>query len=341
MAHVVTLSWKAAPEQYPPVELLGYAIMAEQAGFDSIEVSDHFQPWSEAGQACFTWTWLGAVAAKTNKIQIGTGVTCPILRYHPAIIAQAAATVSHFAPNRSYLSVGTGEALNDYAATGMWPDYAERQARLAEAIDLIRTLWTGREVTHDGPYYQTRKAKLYTPPATPIPLYISTMTPGSATFAGQHSDGLITVGGQEPGLYRQIMTNFEAGAKEQGKDPSQLPRLIELSVAYTDDWQAAIEYRKKYWAATHIPALFTQKIYTPKMAEWNGAAVGSDTIEKKLCISVNPDDHVRFAQRYIDLGFDHLIFHSAGPDQHAFLEGYGRDVLPRIRQQAEGSSQGC
>lgn len=331
---MVTLGWKAGPEQYPPVELLGYAIAAEQAGFDFIEVSDHFQPWSEAGQACFTWTWLGAVAARTSKIRIGPGVTSPILRYHPAIIAQAAATVSHFAPGRSYLSVGTGEALNDYAATGMWPEYDERRDRLAEAIDLIRALWTGGEVTHEGPFYQTHKARLYTPPATPIPLYISTMAPGSAKFAGQHGDGLITTGGQEPDVYRQIMENFDDGAKEQGKDPSKMPRLVELSVAYTDDRQAAIEYRRKYWAATYLPALFDQKIYTPEMAEQNGAAVGSDTIEKKVCISANPDDHVRFAQQYIDLGFDHLIFHSAGPDQQGFLEGYGRDVLPRLRQGA-------
>ncbi len=331
---MVTLGWKAAPEQYPPVELLEYAIAAEQAGFDSIEVSDHFQPWSEAGQACFTWTWLGAVAARTSKIFIGPGVTAPILRYNPAIIAQAAATVSHFAPNRSFLAVGTGEALNDYSSTGIWPEYDERQARLAEAIDLIRALWTGEEVTHNGPYYQTRQAKLYTPPATPIPLYVSSMSPESSKFAGQYGDGLITTGGHEPDVYRQIMENFEAGAKEQGKDPSKMPRLVELSVAYTDDKQAAIEYRKKYWAAASVPALFDQKIYTPKMAERNGAVVGSDTIEKKVCISANPEDHVRLAQRYIDLGFDHLIFHSAGPDQRGFIERYGRDVLPRLRRSA-------
>lgn len=329
---MVTLGWKAGPEQYPPVELLDYAVSAEQAGFDFIDVSDHFQPWSEAGQASFTWTWLGAVAVRTNKIQIGPCVTCPILRYDPAIIAQAAATVSHFAPNRSYLAVGTGEALNEYAATGMWPEYDERQARLEEAIDLIRALWTGREVTHEGPYYQTRKAKLFTLPASEIPLYISSLVPASAAFAGKHGDGLITTGGKEPEVYRQIMKNFEAGAKSQGKDPSKMPRLIEISVSYTDDTQAVIAYRKKYWASASIPAMYDQKIYTPKMAEQNGKVVGSETIQRQECISANPEDHVRFAQRYIELGFDHLIFHAAGPDQRAFIEGYGRDVLPRLRR---------
>lgn len=330
---MVQLGWKAGPEQFPPVDLLNYAIAAEQAGFDFLEVSDHFNPWSEAGQACFSWTWLGAAAARTSKIAMGTGVTCPILRYNPAIIAQAAATLSHFAPNRTFLCVGTGEALNEYAATGEWPGYDERQDMLAEAIDLIRLLWSGDQITFEGEYYNTRKAKLYTPPASDIPLYISTMVPDSATFAGEYGDGLISVGGKEPDLYRQIIQNFENAAndEEPGGDTSQMPKLIELNVEYTDDVETAVENSKKYWAGTFIPALFDQKIYTPKMSQENGKAVGSDTIKKMTCISANPDDHVKFVQQYVDLGFTHLVFHSADPNQSAFLEAYGRDVLPKMR----------
>jgi coenzyme F420-dependent glucose-6-phosphate dehydrogenase len=329
---MLQLGWKAGTEQYPPNELLDYAIVAEQAGFDSIDTSDHFNPWSEAGQAAFTWTWLGAVAARTSRIEIGTGVTCPILRYNPAIIAQAAATVSVLAPDRFYMGVGTGEALNEYPTTGMWPDYDERQAMLAEAIDLIRALWSGQKVTYDGTYFDTRKAKLYTPPASPIPLYVSSMVPGSsAEFAGQYGDGLITVGGKEPGQYKELFQKFEDGARSEGKDPSKMPKLIELNVAYTQDTDAAIECMKKYWAATFIPALFDQKIYTPKMSQENGQAVGSDTIMKMCCISGKAEDHIKFAQQYIDLGFTTLYFHSAGPDQRAFLQSYGRDVLPQIR----------
>jgi coenzyme F420-dependent glucose-6-phosphate dehydrogenase len=329
---MVQLGWKAGTEQYPPVELLDYAVTAEQAGFDSIDVSDHFHPWSEAGQASFTWTWLGAVAAKTSRIHLGPGVTCPLLRYHPAVIAQAAATVACFAPGRTYLAVGTGEALNEYAAVGRWPGYAERQERLAEAIDLIRKLWTGEQVTHKGKHYQTRKARLYTPPPQPIPLFVSAMVPESAAFAGRHGDGLISVGGQEPAVYQQLLANFAAGARAAGKGPARLSRSIELTVSYPDDGEAAIASMRKYWSATFLPALFDQKIYTPRMAEQNGAAVGADTIKQKCCISANPDDHVRYAQRHIDLGFDRLFFHSAGPDQRAFLESYGRDVLPRVRE---------
>jgi coenzyme F420-dependent glucose-6-phosphate dehydrogenase len=154
---MLKLGWKAGPEQYPPKELLEYAIAAENAGFDSIDVSDHFHPWSESGQACFSWMWLGAAAVQTSKIVLGTGITCPILRYHPAIIAQASATLGVLAPGRAYLSVGTGEALNEYAATGEWPGYEERQVMLMEAINLIRSLWTGQETTFDG--YITEPAK--------------------------------------------------------------------------------------------------------------------------------------------------------------------------------------
>ncbi|HEX9443157.1 MAG TPA: TIGR03557 family F420-dependent LLM class oxidoreductase [Candidatus Binatia bacterium] len=336
---MLQLGWKAGTEQYPPGELLEYAVAAEQAGFDSIDASDHFHPWAEKGQACFVWTWLGAAAARTHKIMLGTGITCPIFRYHPAVAAQMAATLACLAPGRSYLGVGTGEALNEYSATAEWPDYKIRRERLAEAIELMRKLWTGEKVTHRGVFYQTRQAKLYTLPDQPIPIFISSMAPGSARFAGRHGDALITVGGEEPETYRKIFENFDAGAREAGKDPAKMPRMIELGVAYTDDEEKAIEIRKEYWAGTFIPALFVERIYTPKMSEDNGKAVGSDTVKQAVCISARAEDHVKYARKYIDLGFDHLIFHSAGPDQRAFIQGYGRDVLPKLRRAHGGEKR--
>jgi coenzyme F420-dependent glucose-6-phosphate dehydrogenase len=258
------------------------------------------------------------------------------LRYHPSIIAQAAATLSHFAPNRVYLGVGTGEALNEYAAVGEWPGYEERQERLAEAIELIRELWTGKDVTFKGRYYSTDKARLYTPPATPIPIYISALVPHSAEFAGKHGDGLFSVGGKEPEIYKKLISSFEQSAKGAGKDPKKLPRLIELNVGYTEDMDAAIQEQLKYWASTYIPALFDQKIYSPAMAQENGQVIGADTVKKTGCFSQNIDDHVKYVQQHIDLGFDSIYFHSAGPDQTAFLKSYGRDVLPRLQKQHAG-----
>jgi coenzyme F420-dependent glucose-6-phosphate dehydrogenase len=331
----IQLGWKAGPEQYPPMELLDYAITAEQAGFDSLDVSDHFHPWSDDGQSCFTWTWLGAAAVKTSTITLGTGLTCPILRYHPAVIAQAAATLGVMAPGRAFLTVGAGEALNEYAATGAWPEYGERQRMLAEAINLIRALWTGDEVSYEGHFYETRKARLYTRPQQPIPLYVSSLVPNSAWFAGRHGDGLLTTGGETDDIYQEILENFAEGARQAGKDPSGMPRMIELNVAYTDDEQSAIAAMKQYWAGSFVPALYDQKVYTPAMSAKNGKVVGSDAIKQAMCLSADPEEHVKFALRYIKVGFTTLFFHCAGPDQRGFLSGYGRDVLPRIRQAAQ------
>lgn len=327
------IGWKAGPEQYPPQELLEYAVAAEAAGFESIDASDHFHPWSEEGQASFIWSWLGAAAARTSVIELGTGLTCPILRYHPAIIAQAAATMGALAPGRFYLSVGTGEALNEYAATGEWPDYIERRDRLAEAIELIRALWTGQPISWDGDYYQTRQARLYTLPAQPVPLYVSAMVPESATFAGEQGDGLLTVGGEQPEHYQRMMANFERGARQAGKDPAAMPRLVELTVGYMEDTQAELAEYKRYWAGASVPAMYSQRLYTPALSQKNGAVVGADVVKGKGLFSAQPDEHLAFLRRYGEMGFTHLYLHYAGPDQKGFLKWYGREVLPRLRAQ--------
>ena len=197
---------------------------------------------------------------------------------------------------------------------------------------MIRALWIGEAVTHKGRYYQTRKAKLYTRSDKPMPIYVSAMVANSARFAGKYGDGLITVGGNSPETYRQILKNFDAGATDAGKNPTTMPRMIELGADFTADEQQAIDARKAYWAGVFVPALFTEKIFTPTMSEENGKSVGAEIIRESVCISADPDVHVNFARRYLDLGFDHLIFHSAGPDQRAFLDAYGRHVLPRLRQ---------
>ena len=336
---MIKFGWKAGTEQFTPGKLLDCAIAAEEAGFDSIDASDHFHPWAEAGQACFVWSWLGAVAARTKKIAMGTGITCPILRYHPAVIAQAAATLAALAPDRFFLGVGTGEALNEFSAVGEWPNYATRRRQLGEAIDLMRKLWSGEKITHNGEFYQTRQAKLYTLPETQIPIYVSSMVPASATFAGRYGDALITVGGEDPETYQEMFKNFSAGAEEAGRKGGA-SKMIEIAVEFTDDYDKAIEERKKYWAGTFVPALFTEKIYTPEMSEKNGSVVGSDIVKQSVCISADPDEHVKLARRYIDMGFDHLIFHAASTDQQSFLENYGRTVLPRLRQAGTGSARG-
>ena len=327
---MVMLGWQGGPEQYDPLELLEQAVAAEKAGFETILVDDHFHPWDPSGQSCFTWSWLGAAAARLNGIEIGTGVTCPILRYNPAIIAQAAATIDRMNPGPVYLGVGTGEALNEYSSTGLWPEFNERQDMMREAIDLIRTLWTGAEVTFIGDYFNTRKARLYTAPRRNIPIFISSLVPETSYFAGKYGDGLITAGSTDQ--MRQIIANFDDGARAAGKDPEQMPKMALYNVAYTDDVDAAVKIQKQYWASTILRAMYLQNIYTPEMSAINGSVVGNDTIRNSMCISTDPEEHVKFAERYADMGFNRLYVHSAGPDAHEFIEGYGKNVLPLLKE---------
>jgi coenzyme F420-dependent glucose-6-phosphate dehydrogenase len=328
---MVQFGWKAGPEQYPPVELAQYAVAADQAGYDLLDASDHFNPWSEEGQASFTWTWMGAVAVQTKRIVLSTGVTCPLFRYHPTVIAQAAATMTHFAPNRFYLGLGTGEALNEFAATGQWPSYAERRDRLREAIEIMRALWSGEELNYEGKYYQTRKAKLFTPPVNPIPMIVSALAPHGGEFAGKYGDGLWSVGGKQPDLYHELIKNFEDGARQAGKNPSTMPRLIEINVGYGNDIDATIQEQLKYWAGAYIPALYDQNIYTPAMSQENGQVLGPDSIKNAGCFSSNPQDHIDFVRQYIDYGFDCIIFHFAGPNHQEFIQNYSRDVVAKLR----------
>lgn len=328
---LLNLGFKIAPEQYTPSEMLRQLIAAEKSGFDSIDVSDHFHPWSEDGQACFTWAWLGAAAASIEKIELGTGLTCPILRYNPAIIAQAAATVSSLAGGRTYLAFGTGEALNEYPVTCEWPEFDERQYMLREAVKLIHQLWTGEKVDFEGDYYCTEKAKLYTLPKEDIPIYISSLAPESAEFAGYYGDGLLTVGGSGMKTYRQILENFESGAKKAGKDADSMPKAVELNVAYGEINEETIENIHKYWAGSMAPALFLNKIYTPQMSADNGLVIGDDIIRQKTCISPDLEEHIRYAQNFLDAGFTHLYFHYAGPDELGFIRNYGKEVLQHLR----------
>lgn len=330
---MLKIGYKAGPEQFPPLQMLEQVIAAEKNGFESIDVSDHFHPWSEEGQACFTWSWLGAAAVRTDIIELGTGVTCPILRYNPAVVAQAAATISSLAGGRTYLGVGTGEALNEYSVTYKWPAFRERQEMMIEAIQLIRSLWTGEKVDFEGCYYRTRQAKLYTLPKNEIPIYISSLVPDSAYLAGYYGDGLITVGGSlEMPEYKQMLSEVRRGAEDAGKDFEKMPKAVELFVDYTGDIEKSAESFKKYWAGALVPALFLNKIYTPAMSAQNGKVVGKDAIQKAVCISDDPETHIEYAKQYIDAGFTHLYFHSAAEDQITFLEKYGKDVLPVLKK---------
>jgi len=326
------LGYKASAEQFGPRQLLDFAIAAEANGFDSVFVSDHFQPWRHSdGHAPFAFAWLAAAGERTSKVVLGTSVVTPTFRYHPAIVAQAFGTLGSLHPGRMILGVGTGEHLNEGALGIEWPDNKERFARLREAVRLIRGLWTEQSVTFDGDYYHTRNATIYDRPEKPVPIYIGAGGPQVAKYAGRAGDGLICTSGKGMELYsEQLLPSFSDGAKESGRDASELDRMIEVKVSYDTDRKRAME-DTKIWAALALPAEAKAGIDDPREMERLAKTV-EDVAHLRWLVSDDPDEHVEQLRPYLELGFNHLVFHAPGDGQARFLELYGSQILPRIRE---------
>ncbi len=326
------LGYKASAEQFGPRELLDFAVAAESNGFDSVFVSDHFQPWRHSdGHAPFAFSWLAAVGERTTRVALGTSVNTPTFRYHPGIVAQAFGTLGALHPGRVILGVGTGEHLNEGALGIPWPDNRERFARLREAVRLIRRLWTEQSVTFDGEYYHTRNATIYDRPEEPIPIYIGAGGPQLAKYAGRAGDGLICTSGKGMELYsEQLLPSFSDGAKESGRDAQDLDRMIEVKVSFDTDRGRAME-DTKIWAALALPAESKAGIDDPREMERLAKTV-EDVAHRRWLVSDDPDEHIEQLRPYLDLGFNHLVFHAPGDAQARFLELYGSQVLPRIRQ---------
>src|SRR5579863_8725294 len=247
-AIMLKLGYKASAEQFGPSELLQFSRLAEQSGFDSVFISDHFQPWKHhGGHAPFSLAWLGALGAVTSRITIGTSVLAPTFRYHPAVVAQAFATLGVMFPGRIVLGVGTGESLNEVPSTGMtWPDFKERFARLREAITLIRQLWTEEKVTFEGQYYRTNDATIYDRPAMPVPIYVAAAGALIAKYAGRMGDGLICTSGKARELYTEtILPKVAEGLAEAGTKVFE--RMIEVKVSFDQDMARAME-DTRHWA---------------------------------------------------------------------------------------------
>ncbi len=332
--HPLKLGYKASAEQFGPRQLLDFAIEAEECGFDSVWISDHFQPWRHTnGHAPFALSWLGAVGERTRRVLLGTSVLTPTFRYQSAIVAQAFGTLGVLNPGRMILGVGSGESLNEIAVTGgEWPPAKERLARLREAVELIRRLWTEDLVTFEGNYYRTRNATIYDRPEQPIPIYISAGGPVAAKFAGRAGDGFICTSGKGDELYRdQLLPAVEEGARAAGRDPSIIERTIEVKVSFDTDRERALA-DTRIWAALSLRAEDKVDIDDPREMERLAATV-ADQAHRRWLVSNNPDEHVEQIRPYIELGFTHLIFHAPGDDQSRFLKLYSKEILPRIRRQ--------
>jgi coenzyme F420-dependent glucose-6-phosphate dehydrogenase len=331
---VLRIGYKASAEQFSPTELLDFAVRAEGAGFDSVFISDHFQPWRHTGgHAPFALAWLGALGARTTRIVIGTSVLTPTFRYHPSIVAQCFGTLGAMFPGRVILGIGTGESLNEVPATGLpWPEAKERFARLREAVTLIRTLWSEERVSFAGQYYRTEKATIYDRPATMPPIYVAGAGPMIARYAGRVADGFICTSGKDPSLYAEtLLPNVLAGLEAAQRDAGAIDRMIEMKVSFDTDHRRAME-DTRFWAALALSPDEKMSVEDPLEMERLADALPLERAASRWIVSTDPDEHVERIRPYVELGFRHLVFHAPGPDQAHFIELYGREVLPRLRR---------
>ncbi len=325
--------YKASAEQFAPRPLLDFSIAAEAKGFDSVVVSDHFQPWRHTdGHAPFSFAWLAALGERTTRVLLGTSVVTPTFRYNPAIVAQAMATLGSLYPDRVLLGVGTGESMNEVPVLGIeWPDPKERFARLKEAVLLMKRLWAEEMVTHDGDYFHTRSATIYDRPARPIPLYIAASGESAARLAGRIADGIIVTSGKGKALYADtILPAFADGAKKAGRDESSLEKMIEVKVSFDRDRTRALE-DTRHWAALALPAEDKVGVDDPREMERRAAALPLEKAASRWLVSNDPDEHVEQIAQYVEYGFTHLVFHAPGPDQMRFLDQFSSLVLPKLR----------
>ena len=327
----VQFGYKASAEQFPPRTLLELAVLAEERGFDSVAVSDHFQPWRHTtGHAPFSLSWLAAVAQRTRRILLGTSVLTPTFRYHPSVVAQAVATLDALTPGRFFLGLGSGEAMNETPASALaWPGFRERSGRLEEAILLIRRLLSEERVSFEGRYYRTQRATVYDRPEVPIPLYAAATGPKAAALAGRVGDGLICTSGKRPELYRELLDAVAEGAQGAGRDPETMARMIEIKVSYDHD-EAAARDACRWWAALSLTTEEKSGIDDPIELE-RLADANADRASSRFIVSSDPDEVVERVGHYVDLGFTHLVFHGPGDDQRRFIDLFSADVLPRLR----------
>jgi len=329
---MLTLGYKASAEQFGPRRLLDLAVAAEQAGFDSVWTSDHFQPWRHTdGHAPNALVWLGAAAAATHRVILGTSVLTPSFRYNPAIVAQAFATLGCLAPERMILGVGTGESLNEVVVGVDWPEQSERFARLKESVDLIQTLFRGEFVSYEGQFYKTHNATIYDLPEKEVPIYIAASGPAAARLAGRIADGFICTSGKGKELYTDTLVPAVAeGAAKAGRNADDLAMMIEMKVSFDTDRAQAME-DTKIWAALALPGEKKMGVEDPREMERLAKEV-EDVAHKRWLVSDDVDEHVEQIKPYIDWGFTHLVFHFPGDAQEAAIARYGEMILPRLRE---------
>jgi coenzyme F420-dependent glucose-6-phosphate dehydrogenase len=330
---VLKIGYKASAEQFGPRDLLEFSVLAEEVGFDSVFVSDHFQPWKHTdGHAPNSLAWLGALGASTKRVVIGTSVATPTFRYQPSIVAQAFGTLGSMFPGRVVLGVGTGESLNEVPSSGIaWPGAKERRDRLREAIRLINTLWTQDRVTFEGQFYKTIDATIYDKPKQKVPIWVAASGPLAAQMAGQIAEGFICTSGKNPQLYTELTDKVSEGLTKANRTNASLEKMIEVKVSFDTDAQQAKELTR-HWAALALSPEEKMGVEDPMEMERRADALPLDRAASRWIVSSDPDEQVERIRPYVELGFTHLVFHAPGPDQARFLKLYAEQVAPRLHK---------
>jgi coenzyme F420-dependent glucose-6-phosphate dehydrogenase len=326
---MATIGLSAALEQFHPNELLEHCKLAEQYGFRGVMAADHFQPWVPAqGHNAYAYSWMGALGMATNH-SFGPGVTCPSFRYHPSVIAQAAATLGAMFPGRFWLGLGSGEALNENVVGGVWPEPLERFEMLQEAVEIMQRLFTGKDVRYRGKYYKMNKVRMWTLPEQPVPIYIAATGPQTLKWAGKHCDGLITPGAA-PDKLRRILDDFASGAREAGKDPDKMPKLLQIHVSWAETYEEALQSALVEWpnGGMNFPK---QDVRSPDDFAAMAKLVRAENFKGRVLISTDLEEHRAQIQGFIDLGFDEIYVHNVGRNQEAWIKAFGEHVLPKLK----------
>ncbi len=331
---MLKLGYKASAEQFAPRPLMEFGILAEQSGFDSVFISDHFQPWKHTdGHAPFSLAWLGALGARTERVVMGTSVLTPTFRYHPSIVAQAFGTLGSMFPGRVVLGIGTGEGLNEVPSTGQpWPEFKERYARMRESVTLMRRLWSEDRLTFEGQYYRTENATIYDKPEQMVPIYVAAAGAMVAKYAGRMAEGFICTSGKNPALYTDtLLPNVAAGRAESKLGVTDYDMMIEVKVSFDTDKAQALE-NTRHWAALALTPEEKMSVEDPAEMERLADALPIERAASRWIVSDDPEEHVERIGYYVKLGFNHLVFHAPGPDQARFMRLYAEHVMPRLRK---------
>jgi coenzyme F420-dependent glucose-6-phosphate dehydrogenase len=315
----VELGYALSSEEHRPLDLVRNAARAEESGFRFALVSDHFHPWIDRqGQSPFVWTVLGGIATATERLEIGTGVTCPTIRIHPAIVAQAAATAASMLPGRFFLGVGTGENLNEHILGQRWPSTEDRRKMLEEAVSIMRLLWEGELASHRGRYYTVENARIYTLPEEPVRVLVAAGGERAADLAGRVGDGLI---GTAPD--RKIVEAFD-GAGGRGK-----PRYAQVTVCWAEREEEARRTATEWWPNAALKGPLGQELPLPSHFEQAAEMVTEDDVAEMIVCGPDPERHIDRLETYAAAGYTHVYVHQVGPDQEGFFDFYASQVLPR------------